>query len=147
MFKSWNQYLKLKWCVVLLRPWFFFLGGRSESYLGWVWDWDWDCFCCRFDLSYLVSVSSLNRLVFDQTWLIVRVSVAQRCNILLCRFFFGRPKTRRSNKETDQGIKERITRQQKEERRKTDKQEQKRRQSCLDSPCRCLRECCRHMIE
>ena len=143
MFKSWNQYLKLKWCVILVKTLVFFFRGQSESYLGW----GWDCFCSRFDKFLLVFVYLLNRLVFDQTWLIVRVSVAQRCNILLCRFFFGRPKTRRSNKETDQGIRERITRQQKAERRKTNKQDQKRRQSCLDSPCRCLRECCRHMIE
>jgi hypothetical protein len=27
----------------------------------------------------------INRIVFDQTWLVVRVSVAQWCNILLCR--------------------------------------------------------------
>jgi hypothetical protein len=40
----------------------------------------------------LVFVSLFNRLVFDKAWLIVRVSVAQRCNILLCRFFFWQTK-------------------------------------------------------
>ncbi len=33
----------------------------------------------------VILVFLINRMVFDQTWLVARVSVAQRCNILLCR--------------------------------------------------------------
>jgi hypothetical protein len=57
----------------------------------------------------------INRCISNQTWLVVRVSVAKRCNILLCRFFFGRWKTRRSNKETGPRQQEADNQQPKEE--------------------------------
>jgi hypothetical protein len=77
MFKSWNPFKLLKgvrfWCIPRI---FKFQRGRfGQVFL-----------LLLFLSSFLfLLVFLINRIVFDQTWLVVRVSVAQRCNILLCR--------------------------------------------------------------